>query len=92
MEKPHQTHLLFFYSKMIESGIRPNSYTFMYLIKALISRTGLLSSQFVSSALLGFYVGVCCFVNRGRQVFGVMGYDVSGLRLFDTSEESVADV
>ncbi|KAK6937593.1 E motif [Dillenia turbinata] len=85
-ETPSEPPLVF-YRKMMESAIRPNSHTFMYLIKALINRldtregeevhvhvirTGVVTSQFVSSALLGFYVGVCCCVNRGRRVFDEM--------------------
>ncbi|XP_010273040.1 PREDICTED: pentatricopeptide repeat-containing protein At2g22410, mitochondrial-like [Nelumbo nucifera] len=76
---------LLVYKQMLKTSVRPNSHTFMYLIKALqaqldlylhegeaihsnVVKFGCDSSQFVSSALLGFYVA-CGFVDRARRVF-----------------------
>ncbi|PIA60875.1 hypothetical protein AQUCO_00300412v1 [Aquilegia coerulea] len=74
---------LFLYQKLLDAGFRPNGHTFMYLIRALTPQMYLLegevvhshvvkfgfgSSQYVSSALVGFYVACVC-VDRGRRLF-----------------------
>ncbi|RVX20621.1 Pentatricopeptide repeat-containing protein, chloroplastic [Vitis vinifera] len=77
---------LLYYIQGLRAGLRPNGHTFMYLLKALVSgqeikegeevhasvvRTGFACSEFVSGALLGFYVA-CGLVGKGRQVFDEM--------------------
>ncbi|OVA05351.1 Pentatricopeptide repeat [Macleaya cordata] len=77
---------LLLYRQMIKTRIRPNSHTFMYLIKALgsqldlqegeeihcnVVKFGFQTSPFVSSALIGFY-NACGLVDKGRQLFDEM--------------------
>ena len=77
---------LLYYIQGLRTGLRPNRLTFMYLLKALVSgknvnegeevhasvvRTGFSSSEFVSGALLGFYVANG-FIGQARQVFDEM--------------------
>ncbi|XXG68168.1 hypothetical protein AAC387_Pa06g1318 [Persea americana] len=79
-------HPLTVYQHMLEIGLRPNGHTFMYLIRALAARLeirqgeeihtwvlklGFGYSQFVSSALVGFYV-VLGHLESARRVFDEM--------------------
>ncbi|XP_058105451.1 pentatricopeptide repeat-containing protein At2g22410, mitochondrial-like [Magnolia sinica] len=79
--------LLSFYREMLQTDLRPNGHTFMYLIRALaagrsdvteveeihacVLKLGFGYSQFVSSALIGLYV-VVGIVDCGRQLFDEM--------------------
>ncbi|KAL5717671.1 hypothetical protein ACHQM5_010647 [Ranunculus cassubicifolius] len=71
---------------MLSVQARPNGYTFMYLTKAVAPRMDVIEgeeihshvvkfgfgcSEFVSSALIGFYVG-CGFVKSARRLFDEM--------------------